>query len=265
MSPQVIEIVRNVLEQGLIYSLVVTSVYLSSRVISFDDLTVEGSFGIGGAVAALVVLQGLPIWLALSFSVLAGALAGGATATLHNKLRMNNLISGIVVTTALFSISLNLAGANAALPATTHIGLPVLLALAVAAIASITVVLRSDVGYLLRALGSNPTMLTSLGKSISGYKSAALMLGNGLTALAGALFVLWSGYFSVMGNVGTLVIGLAGLIIGEAISKRFFVMIVAGAIAYQALFALVLEFELSPSWNNMIKAGLIVALLAVRK
>lgn len=274
MDSEVADLLLHVVLQGLLYSLVVMGVYLSSRVIAFDDLTTEGSFGIGGALAAVVGLMGVSGWLALPAAMAGGLLSGAATAWLHTKLKMNNLISGLVVTTALFSVCLKLAGSNAALPSEAcpwaSWSLPprlsswlVIGAVVTMAYMSVRMLLRSEIGLVLRALGNNPQVVISLGKSVDGYKIAGLAIANGLTAIAGALFVLWNGFFSITASVGTLVIGLAGLILGEVIHARFSWGLIAGAILYQALFALTIELELDPVWNNLVKAVLIVLLIQI--
>src|SRR4030095_14562816 len=105
-------IIQGIIERGLIFSITVMSIYITSRIIKFDDLSVEGSFGLGGALAALLLTNNIPSFIALPLVIIAGALAGLATGLLHTQLKLNNLISGIVVTTALFSINLKIAGSN---------------------------------------------------------------------------------------------------------------------------------------------------------
>jgi len=273
MNIEISEIALHVLLQGCIYSLVVMGVYLSSRVIQFDDLTTEGSFGFGGAIAAVVILWGGPIWLALVLSLIGGAAAGSLTGILHTKMKMNNLICGLIVTTALFSVCLKLAGANVSLHEkhsllwiqdNLFIAGAFLLALAGIAYFGIRTLLRSEIGLILKAVGSNPQMAVSLGKSVDGYKIFGLSTANALTALAGSLFVQWNGFFSITGNIGTLVIGLTGLILGEMIKPSFGIGLLLGAIIYQAIFAVVIELELQPLWNNLIKAALIVVLIQLK-
>lgn len=274
MALEILHMLMVVIMQGLIYSFVVMGVYLSSRVIQFDDLTTEGSFGLGGAIAATFVVTGFSPWLALVAAMCGGAMAGMTTGLLHTRLKMNKLISGLVVTTALFSICLKLAGSNIALPAGTSIfpsqdftvpvgSLILLSALVALFYFGVKRLLLSEVGLLLKTAGSNTQMLTSLGKNVAGYKIFGLALSNSLTALGGALLVQWYGYFSITGNVGTLVIGLAGLILATMIKPKFSYGLILGAILYQAIFALTIEFELEPIWNNLIKAVLIVLLFQI--
>ena len=251
MDNEIVHILMHVLLQGLIYSFVVMGVYLSSRVIKFDDLTTEGGFGFGGAITALLTTLGFSSWLTLPIAMLGGALAGSVT--------------------ALFSICLKLATSNLPLPesrsifpATPLLSIGLLLTLVVIAYLGIRQLLRSELGLLFTAVGSSPQLVTSLGKSVDNYKIAGLAVANSLTALGGALFVQWSGFFSITGNIGTLVTGIAGLILAEMVKPKFGMSLVLGAILYQALFAITIELELQPVWNNLIKAVLIVVLTQLK-
>lgn len=264
-----LDLFLSIAEQGLIYSLVVMAVFLTSRVIRFDDLTVEGSFGIGGVAASLVFLLGLSPWLSIPLSLMGGVFCGLLTGLLHTRFNLNNLISGLVVTTGLFSVSLYAAGANVVLAEEATLfrslpAFPLFVGIALCAWAAVSLLLRSEIGLLLRTVGCNPQMITNLGRSIANYKILALMSANALTAMAGALFVQWCGFFSITSNVGTLIIGLAGLILGETIRPRCGFCLILGAILYQALFAFTIEMHLSPVWNNLIKAALIVVLIQLK-
>lgn len=263
MSP---DLIINIIEQGLIYSLVVFAVFLTSRIIKFDDLTVEGSFGLGGAITNLI--PAFP-FLSIPFALIGGAFCGLLTGIFHSRLKMNNLISGLVTTTALFSISLGIAGSNFTLQPEATIfhkipSLYILSGIVLCVWIGISFLLRSEIGLLLRSVGCNPQMITNLGRSISKYKTLALIISNSLTALAGTLFVQWCGFFSITGNVGTLIIGLTGLILGEVICKDKKWSLICGAILYQTLFAFTLEIHLNPIWNNLIKAALIIVLIQIK-
>lgn len=264
------EIAFPILAQGLIYSLVVLSVFISSRLLQFDDLTTEGSFGIGGALTALLIVSGISPWISLPLSMVSGAMAGSITGVLHTKMKMNSLISGLVVTTALFSVCLVLAHSHLTIPEGLSIfssfwegdGAVLLLCLLIGMVFfGIMVIMDSEIGLLLKALGSNAHMVTSIGKNVESYKIGGLALSNGLTALSGSLFVQWAGLFSITANVGTLVIGLASLILSEMVKTSFGFHLIAGAVLYQALFSLTIELGLDPMWNNLIKALLIVFLI----
>lgn len=258
MNSETVSIILHVMSQGLIYSLVVLAVFITSRVIKFDDLTTEGSFGLGGAISAISASLGL----AIPLSLLGGFVAGAITGLLHTRLKINNLICGLVVTTGLFSICLKMAGANLVLAhqEAFFVGATVIVVIYLA----VQMLLQSEFGLLVKALGCNPQMLTSLAKNVDGYKVCAIAFANALTALAGALLVQWNGYYSITANIGTLIIGLAGLIIAEALCKKALFGLILGAIIYQGIFALTIECELEPVWNNLIKAVLIVLLIQMR-
>lgn len=270
-----IGILQAIIERGLIYALVIIGVYLTSRIIAFDDLTVEGSFGLGGALTAASLIYGLNIWATMPLVFIAGALAGCITGFLHTKLGFNNLISGIVVTTGLFSITLALASANVSIvnAATLFGAIPtiaaplkyilILLPINLAIIWTLRRFLASEIGFLIQAVGDNPQMLTNLGKSIATYKITALMISNALTALAGSLFVQYVGYFSIWSNVGLLITALAGLILAQIFSSGLGIGIILGSIAYQMIIALSFELNIGQEWNKLITAILIILLLSL--
>lgn len=273
---ELLEVIQGVIERGLIFGLIVAAVYLTSRLINFDNLAIEGAFGIGGAVSALLITWQLNPLLALICAILAGCLSGIVTGLLHTKLKLNNLISGIVVSTGLFSITLKTAGSNLSLghSATIFKYLPsflapyqnllLLLGLCVLIIGTIKWFLTTEVGYLFQAVGNNPQMLTNTGKNVDFYVILGLVLSNSLAALSGALFVQYTGYFSIWTSVGTLIIGLAGLILAQTFSKNFGFAIIIGAVAYQAIIALTFELQIDQDWNKLITALLIILLIVIK-
>lgn len=269
-------IIQGIVERGLIFAICVIALYLTSRVIKFDDLSLEGSFGLGGAVMALLLSKNIVWWLAWPVAGLAGACAGLATGLLHTKLKLNNLISGIVVTTALFSVNLKCAGATMMignLPSffglfsshSTNTKYMLLIPLTLCILMTIRWFLTTEYGFLLRVVGDNPQMLINLGKNPHHYIIAALMISNMLTALCGALFVQYVGYFSIWASVGILIITLAGLILAETINHRLGYAMIIGAIAYQAIIALTFELNVDPEWNKLITALLIIGMIALKR
>jgi putative tryptophan/tyrosine transport system permease protein len=268
-------IIQGIIERGLIFSVPLMSIYITSRIIRFDDLSVEGSFGLGGALMALLLTKDIS-WLAAFFIVIAaGAIAGLATGLLHTKLQLNNLISGIVVTTGLFSINLKIAGSNmiignkttlfSVMPLLGTMKIIMLLPLIVALLLLVRWFLQTEAGYLFNAVGDNPQMLTNLGKNADTYTIAALMLANALTAFAGALFVQYVGYFSIWSSVGILIIALAGLILSETLGRAFSFNLLIGAILYQAIIAATFEFNVDPEWNKLITAVLIILMISLKR
>ncbi len=274
---ELLHIGQSIIERGLIFGIIVAGVYLASRLIKFDNLAVEGAFGIGGALTALLLSYGTNPWIGLLGAALVGALSGIATGLLNTKLKLNNLISGIVVTTGLFSITLKTAGSNmgfagkstifTVLPAflAPYQALIVLTILCIVLFSFINWFLTTEVGFLLRAVGDTPQMLTNVGKNIDGYIILGLTLSNTLAALSGALFVQYTGYFSIWTSVGVLIIGLAGMILAETLSANFGAALLIGAIAYQAIIALTFELQLDQDWNKLITALLIVVLIVIKQ
>ena len=265
----------SILSQGLIFSLVAMAVFLTSRVINKDDLSVEGTFGFGGALSAVLLVHNISPWLALGAAFFAGALLGGLTGLLYTRLKMNHLMAGLVTTTACFSLSLALASANKNIAyestifarwwnlSETHAECIVLLILILVISSAISLFLRSELGLLLRTAGDNPDLLVHFGKSKNAYQTLGFALANSLTAVAGSLFVQWSGFFSITGNVGTLITGLASLMIAELVLRRFSYIIIITSVIYQSIFAAILWLGIAPVWNNFAKASIIILLVAI--
>jgi putative ABC transport system permease protein len=269
-------ILLSILHQGLIFSLVATGVFVTSRVIKRDDLSVEGTFGLGGAVTAWLLALGMHPLLVLVAAVLSGAVLGGVTGLLYTRFYMNYLMAGLVTTTACFSINLSLASANKIVEhhatlfsLTSFLGEQTsqtvwLVFFSVAAIFLAKRFFVTEMGLLMRAAGENPDLLTRLAKPKGRYQTGAFVLANGLTALAGCLFVQWSGFFSITGSVGTLVTGLASLMIAELILPRLLVLtMIAASILYQTVFAVTIAIGVPPVWNNLVKALIIVLLVII--
>ena len=274
---ELLQIAQGIIERGLIFGIVVAGVYLASRLINFDNLAVEGAFGLGGALTACLMSWNLSPWIGLIGAVVVGGLSGVVTGLLATQLKLNNLISGIVVTTGLFSITLKIAGSNMSLGGkqTVFTVLPVslspyqpLLLLTVLCAIVFTLIswfLKTEVGFLLRAVGDTPQMLTNVGKNVNVYIILGLIFSNALAALSGALFVQYAGYFSIWTSVGVLIIGLAGMILAETLSANFGIALLLGSIIYQALIAFTFELQLDQDWNKLITALLIVVLIVIKQ
>jgi putative ABC transport system permease protein len=274
---ELLHIVQGIVERGLIFGIVVAAVYIASRLINFDNLAVEGSFGLGGALSAVLIAGGFNPWLALLCAALVGIASGIVTACLNTKLQLNNLISGIVVTTGLFSITLKTAGSNMSLSGKTTMfntmpswvapyqSLAVLIVVCMLIFTLIDWLLTTEIGFLLRAVGDTPQMLTNVGKSIDRYIMLGIALSNMLAAMSGALFVQYTGYFSIWASLGILIIGLAGMIIAETFSPSFGISLIAGSIAYQTIIAMTFELQLNQDWNKLITAVLIVLLIVIKQ
>lgn len=262
-----ITILLGVLEEGLVYAIMALGVYITYKILDFPDLSVDSTFPMGAAITAIAIISGLPPLLALPISFLAGALAGCVTGLIHVKLKVRDLLSGIIVMTALYSINLRIAGKanlpifsqetifdnaflNRLLPQRLH---PYAVALVLAVIVIICKVLldlylKTRSGFLLRAVGDNETLVTSLAKDKGSVKILGLAIANGFAALSGSIYCQQKGFFEISMGTGTIVIGLANVIIGTQLFKRIpFVKatsaVIIGSILYKACVSLALSVD----------------------
>ncbi len=276
---------NTILEQGLIYGIMALGVYITYKILDFPDLTVDSSFPLGAAVSALLITKGMNPYLTLFVAALAGTLAGLVTGLIHVKGRVRDLLSGIITMTGLYSINLRLAGSN--LPIfqyqtifSSPFGgrLPVWLApygpLLVIVVITLIVKLLLDgymstkAGYLLRAVGDNPSLVTSLAKDRGIVKIQGLMIANGLVALAGAVLCQQQQFFEITMGTGTMVMGLAAVIIGTNVLGRFtFIkkttMVLIGAILYKGAISFAISLGMNSKDLKLITAGLFLAILLI--
>ena len=263
------------LEMGLIYSLVAIGVYLSFRVLQFPDMTVDGSFPLGAAVTAAAITSGVFPAVATLMAVLTGMAAGLMTAWLSTHLRMLNLLAGIIMMTALYSFNLRIMGKpNIALlgEETLFTGvlenISVLIPLGVICLFTLVAIyrfLKSHMGLAIRATGNNAKMARAQGVNDERMIWLGLAIANGCVALAGSLFAQINGFADVTLGVGTIIIGLAAVIIGEAILPtrtvlQALIACVVGALIYRLLIAQALnvsDIGLKASDLNLVTAVLV--------
>lgn len=260
-------VLRGIFERTLIFSLLTNAMFLTSRVLRFDDLTLEGSFGLGGGIAAVLLANHYSIAAACLAAIFAGACSGLITGFLHTKLQFNQLISGIITTTALFSVTLRVAGAHIALPMRTFsLASTVGLFLIISALFCLLYwFLNTEHGFLIKAVGDNPRVVVSLAKSPTVYQLYGLAIANGLVALSGALFTYYIGYFSIWSNIGMLILALASLILAEAITQTFNPLLFSGAFLYQIIIAMTYSFHINQDWNKLITATIIILCITIQK
>ncbi|MBJ6138088.1 ABC transporter permease [Marinobacter litoralis] len=252
------------LETGLIYGLVAFGIYLSFRVLDFPDLTVDGSFPLGAAVAAVLIISGWNPWLATGMAVIAGMAAGAVTAILNVKLNILNLLASILTMIALYSVNLRIMGRpNLALLTEDTVLTPwydieflefhqvSVVLFAIVVIVSLILLwrfMKSETGLAMRATGANARMARAQGIATGGMIIFGVALSNGLVGLAGALFAQSQGAADVTMGVGVIVIGLASLIGGEAVITpssvmRALIACVIGAIIYRLAIAFALNAD----------------------
>lgn len=273
------------LEQGLLYAVLALGIMLTYTILDFPDLTVDGSFPLGGAVSTTLLLQGWHPLAALLVATLCGALAGLCTGLIHVKLRVRALFSGIIMMTALYSINLRITGGNALLsiPRTTAtlfrnnpvanllpLGLRVLIISGVLVLALkvlLDLFLATRAGYLLRAAGDNEVVVTSMGRDKGNVKIVGLTMANALVALSGAVVCQEQRLFEVSMGTGTMVLGLASVIIGINLLRRVdrvraTTAVIVGAILYKVCVAFAIACGLSPMDMKLVTAALFLAILA---
>ncbi|WP_018024673.1 ABC transporter permease [Corynebacterium ulceribovis] len=272
-------------ELGLLYGVVALGVYLTFRVLHFPDLTVDGSFTTGAATAAVLLVNGWSPVLATLAGFGAGFLAGTVTGLLHTKGRIDGLLAGILTMIALWSINLRIMGtANVPLLRKDTLFTPLRKADLLGTWAGIGIVaaflvvlglvvvwfLTTDLGLSIRATGDNGPMITSFGVSTDFTKTLTLGLSNGLVGAAGALVAQYQGFADISMGIGLILIGLASVIMGQAIfGQRFLWLatfaVVVGAVVYRLIIFAALEVGLNPNDMKLITALLvIVALLLPR-
>ncbi len=280
-------LVLSVLEQGMIYAIMALGIYITYTILDFPDLTVDGSFPLGAAISAVLITKGVNPILTLLISFLAGVAAGTLTGLIHVKLKVRDLLSGIIMMTALYTVNLRIAGrANVPIYNMTTLFDNALVkkiftgSLAPFAntiiILVITLIMKflldwymsTKSGYLLRAVGDNETIVTSMGVDKGIVKIIGLAVANGLVTLSGCIFAQQQRYFDISMGTGTMVIGLASVIIGISLLKkvsfiRVTTSVIIGSIIYKACVAIAIKLGMPSSDLKMITAVLFLVILVL--
>ena len=276
------------IEIGLIYAIVALGVYLTFRVLNFPDLTVDGSFTTGGAVAAMLIITGWNPILATIIAFFAGMAAGAITGLLHTKGKIDGLLAGILTMIALWSVNLRIMGLANGTEGTANLGLRNqtsvftvlrenglmgtwasigLLLLGVFVVKLIIDwFLATDLGLALQATGNNEQMIRSFGVNTDGTKILGLSLSNGLVAVGGALFAQYNGFADASMGIGLILIGLASVIIGQAFFGNRWVWlatigVIVGAIVYRLVIFAALQVGLNPNDMKLITALIVIVAL----
>ena len=268
--------------QGIIWGIMALGVYITFRLLDVADLTVDGSFTTGGAVTVMLIIAGWPAWAALLAAVVAGLLAGLVTGLLHTKLGIPAILAGILTQFALYSINLRIMSMKANTPVNpdkyslflTLRSVPGAiwkgLLLAAVLIALLYWYFGTEQGSAIRATGSNPAMSRAQGINTNFNIVLGLAVSNGLVALSGALLSQYQGFADVGMGRGAIVIGLAAVIIGEALFSRIFhnfalkmVSVSLGAIIYYIVIQLVLTLGFDANLLKLLSASVVAVFLAV--
>ncbi len=282
-----LDMIIGTLTQGLIYALLSYGIYITYKILDFPDLTVDGSFPLGAAVTAVLLVKGFNPYLTLLIAMAAGALAGLATGIIHVRLKVRDLLAGIITMTALFSINLQIGGSNLSVERgidTIFTAQPTMLLfgsvslmyrkLIVAFILALIFKLLLDAylktksGMLLRAVGDNSALVTSLAKDNGRVKILGLVLSNALVALSGAIVCQEQRSFSATMGTGQMVFGLATVIIGTTLFRKLdFVKgttaVVIGSILYKACIQIAIVVGLPANLLKLVTAVLFLIILVL--
>lgn len=256
-----VDIIMGAVSLGLLWGIMTLGVYLTYRILDVADLSAEGTIALGGAVAARMIYGGINPWIATICALLAGCLGGLVTGLLHTKLKIPALLSGILTMIALYSINLRIMGksnipllrVDTVFSPLISLGLDKTMAAFVLGLLLVILVsvitywfFGTELGSAIRATGNNPNMVRAQGVHTATMIIIGLVLSNGLIALSGALIAQYQSYSDVQMGTGSIVIGLASLIIGEVLIgtktfKRTLFALATGAVIYRIIIALVLK------------------------
>jgi putative ABC transport system permease protein len=282
-----LSIFLGVLEEGFVYAIMALGVYITYKILDFPDLSVDGTFPLGAAVTVVLIKAGVNPLLTLLISFIVGGVAGIITGIIHVKFKVRDLLSGIIVMTALYSINLRIAGSanvpiftkdsifeNVFLDSFVPEGFRPFLVTIILFIIVIIMKLLLDTylntksGYLLRAVGDNETLVTSLAKDKGFVKIVGLAIANAFVALAGCVYSQKTGFFEISTGTGTIVIGLASVIIGTNLFRNLSFLkattaVIIGSIIYKACVATAIALGMAPSDLKLITSILFLIILIV--
>lgn len=280
-------LIISVFEQGMIYAVMALGMYITYKILDFPDMTVDGSFPLGASLSAVLISQGMNPYLTLLLSFAAGLVAGTITGLIHVKLKVRDILASIIMMTALYSVNLRIAG-KANLPiyncdniynnrvmdrifAGVLAPYKNLIMIAVIVLLVKCVLdwyLKTKSGYLLKAVGDNETLVTSMGIDKGKIKILGLAIANGLVSLGGSMFAQQQRFFDASMGVGTAVIGLASVIIGTALFGQisvfgFSISVILGSILYKGCVAAAIRIGLQSTDLKLVTAVLFLLILVL--
>ena len=265
------------IEQSLIFAIMVLGVYISFRILNFPDMTVDGTFPLGAAISAKLLTLGVNPYLTLLVALISGAAAGAITGLIHVKLKVKDLLAGILVMTALYSINLRVMGkSNIPLFEEDNIfntEYSMMITIVVLILISkflLDYLLKTKFGFALKALGDNENLIVSLGLNEEKYKIYGLMIANSFVAFSGAVLAQYQGFADVGMGTGIIVIGLASIIIGDTLfGKRRRLagttIVIIGSILYRGVIAVTLSMGMDASDLKLITSVIVIIILWIQK
>lgn len=279
-----LDLVLSTVSQGLLWAIMALGVFLTFRVLDIADLSVEGTFPLGAAVAATLIDAGHSVWFAILIALIAGCIGGTVTALLTTKLKIPALLSGILTMIGLYSVNLMIMGkanvpllrAETVFTLTENLfGVSSVVATLIVGLVATVIVgaimywfFGTVLGTAIRATGCNPQMARAQGINTNVMVILGLLISNGLVALSGALVAQSNGFADVGMGTGTIVIGLASVIIGEVLFgtrsfKNWLISVVLGSVVYRAVIAIVLELGMPPNDLKLFTAVLVAIALSL--
>lgn len=279
-----LSIIISIFEQGLIYGIMALGIYISYKILDFPDLSVDGTFPLGAAVTASLMIKGVNPWLCIPVSAVAGCLAGMLTGFFHVKLKIKDLLSGILTMTALYSINYRIAGApnqflmgndtvfkvldNVPSYLTDYKYIIIIVIAALIMKYILDAYLATKSGFLLRSVGDNESLVVTLAQNPGKVKVIGLAVSNAFVAVSGSLACQRSMQFDITSGTGTLVMGLAAVIIGTTLFKKIKFMrltsgVLIGMIIYKACITLSISSGMASSDTNLIITILFVLTLLI--
>lgn len=268
------EALQGVLVQGLILSIMALGVYISFKILDFPDMSVDGSFSLGGAVIVVALKFGISPFLASFLALISGILAGLLTGILHVKFKISNLLSGILVMGILYSLNLRIMG-KANIPIFNNKNIfsdynPLVIAIIFLLVFKIIIdlFLKTGLGYALKGVGDNPQMIKSLGVDIGKIKILGLMISNGLVAFSGSIMAQYQGFADISMGIGTLILGIASIIVGTSIIKGIKKInstssVIIGTLIYQITIYFAMNIGLTPVDLKMVTSIVIITFLII--
>ncbi|WP_338968678.1 ABC transporter permease [Fusobacterium nucleatum] len=265
------------IEQSLIFAIMVLGVYISFRILNFPDMTVDGTFPLGAAISAKLLTLGVNPYLTLIVTLVAGGVAGAITGLIHVKLKVKDLLAGILVMTALYSVNLRvMKKSNIPLFEEDNIfntEYSMMITIVVLILISkfiLDYLLKTKFGFALKALGDNENLIVSLGLNEEKYKIYGLMIANAFVAFSGAVLAQYQGFADVGMGTGIIVIGLASIIIGDTLfGKRRKLagttIVIIGSILYRGVIALTLSMGMDASDLKLITSVIVIVILWIQK
>ena len=265
------------IEQSLIFAIMVLGVYISFRILNFPDMTVDGTFPLGAAISAKLLTLGVNPYLTLLVALISGAAVGAITGLIHVKLKVKDLLAGILVMTALYSVNLRVMGkSNIPLFEEDNIfntEYSMMITIVVLILISkflLDYLLKTKFGFALKALGDNENLIVSLGLNEEKYKIYGLMIANAFVAFSGAVLAQYQGFADVGMGTGIIVIGLASIIIGDTLfgKRRRFAgttIVIIGSILYRGVIAVTLSMGMDASDLKLITSVIVIVILCIQK